>query len=385
MNRRRNKVDMEKVFATVISLAIMIALVVGVTSILKSNNKKDDNQKNYIDLNEINEAVSDGNSENVTMNQAANEPGRETEDAKGNGDETETTKVQTADNGENSGTGKTDPKDDSKTSSEITGDADKTADQNPEVPDAGDDIKTAEGNSTGGDQNVPENTDNEGAEGTEGSGTEPEGGDTQVAGNPAELNGEAGETGEPLPGGELAEGTEGPADGNAGEIQGEVPAGENLSGDSTPVSASTASLLGYHFNVDSTLMWPAQGNVILNYNMTNTIYFPTLDVYKCNPAIVISAQEGSVVTAAADGIVMAVYETKETGLTMEIAIGDEYVLTYGQLKDLVVGVGSQVSRGDVLGAVAAPSQYYTVEGTNLYFRVDNAEGPVNPMDFIEAE
>ena len=29
LNRRRNKVDMEKVFATVISLAIMVALVVG--------------------------------------------------------------------------------------------------------------------------------------------------------------------------------------------------------------------------------------------------------------------------------------------------------------------------------------------------------------------
>ena len=33
LNRRRNKVDMEKVFATVISLAIMVALVVGVVSI----------------------------------------------------------------------------------------------------------------------------------------------------------------------------------------------------------------------------------------------------------------------------------------------------------------------------------------------------------------
>ena len=68
MNRRRNKVDMEKVFATVISLAIMVALVVGVVSILRSNNSKGDNRQNYIDLNEINEALSE--SEQSTQKQA---------------------------------------------------------------------------------------------------------------------------------------------------------------------------------------------------------------------------------------------------------------------------------------------------------------------------
>ena len=59
MNRRRNKVDMEKVFATVISLAIMVALVVGVVSILRRNNSEGDNKQNYIDLNQINEALNE--------------------------------------------------------------------------------------------------------------------------------------------------------------------------------------------------------------------------------------------------------------------------------------------------------------------------------------
>ena len=70
LNRRKNKVDMEKVFATVISLAIMVALVVGVVSILKSNNSQGENKHNYIDLNEINEALSSENPGNETIMQA---------------------------------------------------------------------------------------------------------------------------------------------------------------------------------------------------------------------------------------------------------------------------------------------------------------------------
>lgn len=197
-----------------------------------------------------------------------------------------------------------------------------------------------------------------------------ESGEAQAAGERTEADGM-----------ELAEGTTQ----SPGTAEADVPAGENLSDEAAPVNASTATLLGYDFNEESTMMWPAVGNVILNYNMTNTIYFPTLDVYRCNPAIVIGAEEDSVVSAAADGIVIAVYETNETGLTMEIALGNDYVMTYGQLKNLTVGVGSQVKRGDVLGAVAAPSQYYTEEGSNLYFRLDKAGTSVNPMDFIEAE
>ena len=175
------------------------------------------------------------------------------------------------------------------------------------------------------------------------------------------------------------------AEGNAQTAEGETIENQENISDTTPVNASTATILGYSFNEESTMMWPASGDVILNYNMSNTIYFPTLDVYRCNPAIVISAPEDSVVCAAADGIVISVYETSETGLTMEVALGNDYVMTYGQLKDVKVGVGSQVKRGDALAAVAAPSQYYTVEGSNLYFKLEKAGESVNPMDFIDAE
>ena len=369
MNRRRNKVDMEKIFATVISLAIMVALVVGVVSILKSNNSKDDSKHNYIDLNEINEALSGEDVGDETVQQAANEGGEKQDELQS---ETETVKYQTADrdtdgNIENDG---------GKSMAEATGEVDKIPGKDIVLPGTDADSKAAEETGEDGNTDVAQAVGDEGTEGGEKDG----GSEAQVAQAESTAPAEV----ETTPS-DVASSDGVTSDGNYTDSTADVPAGENVDSDATPVNASTATLLGYNFSEDSTMMWPTQGNVILNYNMTNTIYFPTLDVYKCNPAIVISASEDTIVSAAADGIVTAVYESNETGLTMEIALGNDYVMTYGQLKNLTVGVGSQVKRGDVIASVAAPSAYYSVEGSNLYFRLDKDGTSVNPMDYIEAE
>ena len=47
-------------------------------------------------------------------------------------------------------------------------------------------------------------------------------------------------------------------------------------------------------------MWPIVGDVLVNYSMDKTVYFPTLQQYKYNPAIVIAANKGDSITAAAD-------------------------------------------------------------------------------------
>lgn len=369
MNRRRNKVDMEKIFATVISLAIMVALVVGVVSILKSNNSKDDSKHNYIDLNEINEALSGEDVGDETVQQAANEGGEKQDELQS---ETETVKYQTADrdtdgNIENDG---------GKSMAEATGEVDKIPGKDIVLPGTDTDSKAAEETGEDGNTDVAQAVGDEGTEG----GEKNDGWEAEVAQAESTAPAEV----ETTPS-DVASSDGVTSDGNNTDSTADVPAGENVDSDATPVNASTATLLGYNFSEDSTMMWPTQGNVILNYNMTNTIYFPTLDVYKCNPAIVISASEDSIVSAAADGIVTAVYESNETGLTMEIALGNDYVMTYGQLKNLTVGVGSQVKRGDVIASVAAPSAYYSVEGSNLYFRLDKDGTSVNPMDYIEAE
>jgi murein DD-endopeptidase MepM/ murein hydrolase activator NlpD len=149
------------------------------------------------------------------------------------------------------------------------------------------------------------------------------------------------------------------------------------------VEADTTSVTdNLSFKSDDGLLWPVNGNVIMNYSMEHTIYFATLMQYKCNPAIIIDAEVGTEVKAAAKGVVSSIdAENEETGFTITMNIGDGYSLVYGQLdkESVTLEVGDTVEEGDVIGTVGEPTKYYSVEGSNLYFQVLEDEETVNPM------
>lgn len=149
-----------------------------------------------------------------------------------------------------------------------------------------------------------------------------------------------------------------------------------------PVVAPSAAKAQFSFGENDILEWPVKGELVLKYNMESTIYFPTLQQYKCNPAIVISAPEGSPVKAAASGKVIKVTANEETGTTVVMDIGDGYKLTYGQLRDLAVKEGSVCMAGDVIGTINKPSAYYVVEGANLYFSMEKDNLSVDPTVFL---
>ena len=137
------------------------------------------------------------------------------------------------------------------------------------------------------------------------------------------------------------------------------------------------------FSAESTLIWPVDGNVILNYSMDQTVYFATLDQYKYNPALVISGETGEPVLAAADGKVSAIGNDARLGNTLTIDLGDGYQTIYGQLQEIRVQEGQMVNQGDVLGYIEDPTKYYTVEGPNLYFQLLKDEKPENPLEYME--
>ena len=137
-----------------------------------------------------------------------------------------------------------------------------------------------------------------------------------------------------------------------------------------------------HFAASDTISWPLEGDVILNYSMDHSIYFATLDQYKYNPAVIIAGHVNDKVTAAADGQVIGVDTTAETGQTVTIGLGDSYQAIYGQLKELEVSAGDYVSQGDTIGYLAEPTKYYSVEGPNLYFAITKSGNPINPLDYI---
>lgn len=137
-----------------------------------------------------------------------------------------------------------------------------------------------------------------------------------------------------------------------------------------------------HFSEEDKLSWPIAGNILLNFSMDKTIYFPTLQQYKYNPSLVISSTQGTSVTCAADGIVTSVYKDAQTGNTVVTDLGDGYQLTYGQLDSVAVEEGDFIEAGAFLGEVAAPTKYYTAEGTNVYFKLTKDGEPVNPLDYL---
>lgn len=145
---------------------------------------------------------------------------------------------------------------------------------------------------------------------------------------------------------------------------------------------ANAEAAGIFFSGSSTMIWPVEGNVILDYSMDTTTYFSTLKQYKCNPAILIQSEPGTQVLAAAAGYVNVIGYDEEIGNYIMMDLGGEYSLIYGQLQDINVELNQVVEAGEVLGAVADPTKYYVVEGPNLYLELRYQETPVDPLDYI---
>lgn len=142
---------------------------------------------------------------------------------------------------------------------------------------------------------------------------------------------------------------------------------------------STAMQPALTFSDSDMLLWPVVGNILVNYSMDKTVYFPTLQQYKYNPAVIIQANEGDLITAASAGKVISVFTDPQIGNGITMELGGGYEATYGQLSNILVSEGSYVSAGDVIAEVSAPTKYFSVEGTNVYFKLTKDGEPVNPL------
>lgn len=136
------------------------------------------------------------------------------------------------------------------------------------------------------------------------------------------------------------------------------------------------------FAEDTLMIWPLSGDVLLDYSMDQTVYYPTLDVYKYSPGIVISAAEGSEVLAAANGTVESIRQDAETGTTVTLDMGNGYRASYGQLENVLVQEGQTVGQSTILGYIGQPTKYYSVEGTNLYFAMSKDGTPIDPITYL---
>ena len=137
------------------------------------------------------------------------------------------------------------------------------------------------------------------------------------------------------------------------------------------------------YNEGGALVWPVEGNVILPYSMDTTVYFKTLRSYRCNPGILIAAEEGENVLSAYEGVVESVNEDKEHGTTVTVIMGNGFKAVYGQLMNVTVAEGDTITTAQNIGEVAPPSSYYTEEGTHVFFELLKNGVPINPMILMQ--
>ena len=133
---------------------------------------------------------------------------------------------------------------------------------------------------------------------------------------------------------------------------------------------------------------PLEGDakVVLAYSTDHAIYDPTLEQYRTNASVSLSAKKGTEVKAAADGVVKEVKKDAQAGNTVTIAHGENWLTTYGQLEDAVaVKEGESVKQGQKIGTVAAPTKYGVALGDHLDFAMEQNGEPQNPTEKMKTE
>jgi len=168
------------------------------------------------------------------------------------------------------------------------------------------------------------------------------------------------------------------------EIETEAPAVTEE--EAADTATSNAVLPALEYGQDTDTIWPiAAGDVLIDYSMDASVYFPTLDVYKYNPALVVSSPVDQEVRAMANSKVISITEDAETGITVTMDMGNGYQAVYGQLKDVSLAADQTIETGTVIGLTAEPTKYYSKEGSNLYLSMTKDGEPIDPMLYLPTE
>lgn len=102
---------------------------------------------------------------------------------------------------------------------------------------------------------------------------------------------------------------------------------------------------------------PANGEILKDFSSDTLQYSSTYNDMRIHSAVDIACNEGTVVTACADGKVLSVEESASLGNVITIDHGNGLTVKYAALKDVKVSTGSVVTLGDTLGVVATvPSE-----------------------------
>ena len=123
--------------------------------------------------------------------------------------------------------------------------------------------------------------------------------------------------------------------------------------------------------VSLTFSRPLEGTVYA----TNGTYFNNFEVR----GILMTANAGSPVMAAADGVVVDAQRDSQMGRTLVIQHEEGYKTTYAGLETVSASVGDEVSSGQVIGTIGTSSPFGR---PTLYFRIEQGGIQLDPALFF---
>jgi murein DD-endopeptidase MepM/ murein hydrolase activator NlpD len=135
---------------------------------------------------------------------------------------------------------------------------------------------------------------------------------------------------------------------------------------SAPIGSLKAAEAG------STVYWPVHGQLIAGYGAKlNGLQ---------NNGINVAVPEDTPVKAADDGVVLYSGNGLKTyGNMLLVRHANGYVTVYAHAKELLVKVGDEIKRGQV---IAKSGKTGDVDRPQIHFEIRKASAPVNPMPYL---
>lgn len=124
---------------------------------------------------------------------------------------------------------------------------------------------------------------------------------------------------------------------------------------------------------------PVQGELSAAYSPEELQWNQTLSQWRTHEGVDLSADTGSVVVAAADGVISAAYKDDLLGYTVEITHSGGWVSRYACLGTLeMADPGETVRHGDTIASVGTSALAETGEGPHLHFELRKDGQPQAP-------
>ncbi len=129
---------------------------------------------------------------------------------------------------------------------------------------------------------------------------------------------------------------------------------------------------------------PVQGEIIKKYSEKELQYSATYGDMRLHSGVDIACEEGTSVSAAAEGTVLSVEETGTLGTVVAIDHKNGITAKYAALKDIKVKAGDTVTAGDIIGAVTTvPSE--CADQSHLHLEVCKNNYPVSPLEVMKLD